>query len=130
MEPMSAGIDRKSTSLGVILNIGAFNFEAMASTHKLLNGVLAALLLYNAAFFVLHLGGEARMWKSVFQDVQAILNILELIAVVSLFVDLVVRFDQITPSLQVPRVVGVGLCVTGLLFKWFVLYLHLSYLVD
>ena len=27
MEPMSAGIDRKSTSLGVILNIGAFNFD-------------------------------------------------------------------------------------------------------
>ena len=81
-------------------------------------------------FFVLHLGGDARIWKSVFQDVQAILNILELIAVVSLFEDLVVRFDQITRSFQVPRVVGVGLCVTGLLFKWFVLYLHLSYLVD
>ena len=126
---MSAGIDRKSTSLGVILNIGAFNFDPMASTRKMLNGVLAALLLYNAAFFVLHLGGEARMWKSVFQDVQAILNILELIAVVSLFVDLVVRLTK-SPSFQVPRVVGVGLCVTGLLFKWFVLYLHLSYLVD
>ena len=86
----------------------------MVPTHKLLNGILAVLLLYNAAFFVLHLGGEARMWKSVFQDVQAIFNILELIAVVSLFVDLVVRFDQIAPSFQVPRVVGVGLCVTGL----------------
>ena len=52
------------------------------------------------------------------------------IAVVALFVDLVVRFDQIAKSWQVPRVAGVGLCVTGMIFKWFVLYLHLSYLVD
>ena len=28
------------------------------------------------------------------------------------------------------RVAGVGLCAAGMLFKWFVLYLQLSYLVD
>ena len=27
-------------------------------------------------------------------------------------------------------VAAVGLCLTGMLFKWFILYLHLSYLVD
>ena len=58
------------------------------------------------------------------------LNIFELIAVMVLFVDLVLRFDHIESRWQVPRVAAVGLCLTGMLFKWFILYLHLSYLVD
>jgi len=98
--------------------------------HRILNGILGVLLAYNASFFALHLSGQSRRWKDALSDVQALLSIMELIAVIALFVDLVVRFDHIAKSWQVPRVVGVGLCVTGLIFKWFVLYLHLSYLVD
>ena len=98
--------------------------------HRILNGILGLLLAYNATFFTLHLTGQSRVWKDALDSLQATLSIMELIAVVALFVDLVVRFDRISPSWQVPRVVGVGLCVTGLVFKWFVLYLHLSYLVD
>ena len=98
--------------------------------NRILNGILGVLLAYNASFFVLHLSGQSRLWKDALSDVQALLSIMELIAVVALFVDLVVRFDQIAKSWQVPRVAGVGLCVTGMIFKWFVLYLHLSYLVD
>ena len=63
-------------------------------------------------------------------EVQSLLNIFELIAVMVLFVDLVLRFDHIASKWQVPRVAAVGLCLTGMLFKWFILYLHLSYLVD
>ena len=63
-------------------------------------------------------------------EVQSLLNIFELIAVMVLFVDLVLRFDHIASRWQVPRVAAVGLCLTGMLFKWFILYLHLSYLVD
>lgn len=97
---------------------------------RVLNGVLGALLAYNAAFFALYLTGQSRVWKDALNDLQSLISILELIAVVALFVDLVIRFDHIAKVWQVPRVIGVGLCVTGLLFKWFVLYLHLSYLVD
>jgi hypothetical protein len=97
---------------------------------RILNGILGVLLVYNASFFALHLTGQSRLWKDALNDLQSLLSILELIAVVALFVDLVIRFDRIAKAWQVPRVIGVGLCVTGLLFKWFVLYLHLSYLVD
>ena len=74
--------------------------------------------------------GQARALAEVLVEVQSILNIFELIAVMVLFVDLVIRFDQIASRWQVPRVAAVGICLTGMLFKWFILYLHLSYLVD
>jgi hypothetical protein len=45
-------------------------------------------------------------------------------------VDLVVRFDRIPSRFQPSRTLAVGLCVAGMLFKWFILYLRLSYLVD
>lgn len=97
---------------------------------RLLNGVLAALLIYNAAFFVMHLSHQSRAWRDALEGVQSVINILELIAVATLFVDLVIRYDRIASPWQVPRVAAVGICVTGMLFKWFVLYLQLSYLVD
>lgn len=98
--------------------------------HRILNGILGMLLAYNASFFTLHLSGQSRLWKDALSEVQALLSIMELIAVLALFVDLVIRFDRIAKAWQVPRVAGVGFCVTGLIFKWFILYLHLSYLVD
>ena len=97
---------------------------------RLLHGTLFALLAYNAAFFYLHLTERARLWKNALDDVQSVLNIMELIAVAALFVDLVIRFDHIPKPRQTLWVMGVGLCVAGMLFKWFVLYLRLSYLVD
>jgi hypothetical protein len=100
------------------------------SPHRILNGVLGALLCYNIAFFFFHLTEQARVWREALEGVQALLNIFELIAVAALFVDLVRRFDNIPAKWQIPRVVGIGLCVAGLFFKWFILYLHLSYLVD
>lgn len=100
------------------------------SPARILSGILAILLAYNATFFALHLTGRARLWKDALNDLQATLSIMELMAVAALFVDLVVRYDNIPNAWQTPRVVAVGLCVAGLLFKWFILYLHLSYLVD
>ena len=104
-------------------------FRAMSPT-RILSSILAVLLAYNATFFALHLTGRARMWKDALSDLQGTLSIMELMAVVALFVDLVVRYDNIPKAWQTPRVIAVGLCVAGLLFKWFILYLHLSYLVD
>ena len=100
------------------------------SPARILSGILAVLLAYNSAFFALHLTGRSRMWKDALNDLQATLSIMELMAVAALFVDLVVRYDNIPKAWQTPRVIAVGLCVAGLLFKWFILYLHLSYLVD
>ena len=100
------------------------------SPARILSGILAILLAYNSVFFALHLTGRSRMWKDALNDLQATLSIMELMAVVALFVDLVVRYDNIPKAWQTPRVIAVGLCVAGLLFKWFILYLHLSYLVD
>ncbi|MDA0728581.1 MAG: hypothetical protein O3B70_05700 [Bacteroidetes bacterium] len=100
------------------------------SPTRLLTGVLFLLLGYNAAFFFFHVQGDARAWASALSDLQSLLNVMELIAVLSLFVDLVVRFDQIPKTNQPWRTLAVGICVAGMLFKWFVLYLRLSYLVD
>lgn len=112
-----------------VLNTGRCNLRPM-SPHRILNGVLGALLCYNLTFFVFHLTDQARAWRDALEGVQSLLNIFELIAVVSLFVDLVRRFDEIPEKWQTPRVAAVGLCVAGMFFKWFILYLQLSYLVD
>lgn len=96
----------------------------------LLNGTLTALLAYNATFLYFLLSDQARMWKDAFEGIQAIVIILESLAVAVLFVDLVLRYDDLHSSWRAGRVVGVGACAMGLLFKWFVLYLQLSYLVD
>ena len=87
-------------------------------------------LAYNGAFVATHLLGESRAWMDALNEVQSALNIMEFIAVAALFVDLVIRYDKIPSTWQPWRVAGVGLCVAGMLFKWFVLYLHLSYLID
>ena len=98
--------------------------------NRILQAVLGLLLGYNVVFFTAHPQGQARALAEALAEVQSLLNIFELIAVMVLFVDLVLRFDHIASRWQVPRVTAVGLCLTGMLFKWFILYLHLSYLVD
>ena len=54
---------------------------------------------------------------------------MELIAVVALFVDLVFGLTASPFVASVPSG-GCGTLRDRLVFKWFVLYLHLSYLVD
>ena len=76
--------------------------------HRILNGILAILLAYNSSFFALHLTGRSRMWKDALNDLQATLSIMELMAVAALFVDLVVRFDNIPKTWQTPRVMQRG----------------------
>ena len=52
--------------------------------HRILNGILGVLLAYNASFFALHLTGQSRLWKDALSEVQALLSIMELIAVIAL----------------------------------------------
>ena len=57
--------------------------------NRILQGVLGLLLGYNVVFFTAHLQGQARALAEALAEVQSLLNIFELIAVMVLFVDLV-----------------------------------------
>jgi len=56
------------------------------------------------------------------------LTIVEFLAIATLFVDLVVRFDKLVERWKVLHVIAVGLCVSGFLFKVFTYYLDSAYL--
>ena len=56
------------------------------------------------------------------------LTIVEFIAIGTLFVDLVVRYDNIKLNLRTLHVIAVGICVCGFLFKAFLYFLHSAYL--
>jgi|TARA_B110000116_G_scaffold211692_1_gene187570 hypothetical protein len=56
------------------------------------------------------------------------LTIVEFLAIATLFVDLVVRFDNISKRWIVLQVIAVGICVCGFLFKVFTYYLDSAYL--
>lgn len=119
-----------SAPVGIGCEHSTFNLGFRMTPQRILSSVLVLLLGYNAVFFAFHLMDKARTIANTMAEVQSLVNVLELIAVGTLFVDLVVRYDQIPQSWRGIRTVAVGLCVTGMLFKWFVLYLRLSYLVD
>ena len=119
-----------SAPVGIGCEHSTFNLAFRMTPQRILSSVLVLLLGYNAVFFAFHLMDKARTVAHAMADVQSLVNVLELIAVGSLFVDLVIRYDQIPQSWRGLRTAAVGLCVTGMLFKWFVLYLRLSYLVD
>ena len=62
------------------------------------------------------------------ESIRIPLTIIELIAIGTLFVDLVLRFDQINKRHRALHVTAVGICVCGFIFKGFVYFLHSAYL--
>ena len=62
------------------------------------------------------------------ESIRVPLTIVEFIAIGTLFIDLVVRFDQINERHRVLHLIAVGICVFGFIFKAFVYFLHSSYL--
>ena len=62
------------------------------------------------------------------ESIRIPLTILELIAIGTLFIDLVVRYDSIKLKLITLHVAAVGICVCGFLFKAFIYFLHSAYL--
>ena len=62
------------------------------------------------------------------ESIRVQLTIVELIAIGTLFVDLIIRFDQINEKLRALHVTAVGICVCGFIFKVFVYFLHSAYL--
>ena len=60
------------------------------------------------------------------ESIRVPLTIVEFIAIGTLFVDLVVRYDSI--QLKTLHLAAVGICVCGFLFKAFIYFLHSAYL--
>lgn len=99
----------------------------------LLNVTLTILLLYNLLFFVArHAPGIDGTGIDSFQLMMkeniAMFTILEVIGVITLFVDLVGRFDSFKQPNKTVRTLAVSLLIVGLLFKLFINYLDSAYL--
>tara|TARA_Y100000739_G_C20495667_1_gene412519 strand:- start:420 stop:722 length:303 start_codon:yes stop_codon:yes gene_type:complete len=62
------------------------------------------------------------------ESIRVPLTIVEFIAIGTLFVDLVVRYDSIKLKLRTLHVAAVVICVCGFLFKAFIYFLHSAYL--
>lgn len=100
----------------------------------LLDASLVLLVLYNAVFLwdVMAHGGDGGRWAQAtmaFIDARrGWVTLFEAIAALSLFVDLVVRFDHYEGRSRKIRVAAIGIAMTGLIFKAFAFYLDSAYL--
>ena len=100
----------------------------------LLDASLAILVLYNMVFLVDVAVTETvpGQWAGrimAFIDARrGWVTLFEAIAALSVFVDLIVRFDAYPPRGRAWRVGAVGLAMAGLVFKAFAFYLDSAYL--
>ena len=62
------------------------------------------------------------------ESVRTPLMIIELIAIATLFVDLVVRYDRIKSRLKALHILAVGFCVASFIFQIFVYYMDSAFL--
>ena len=62
------------------------------------------------------------------ESIRVPLTIVEFIAISTLFIDLILRYDFISKKLRTIHIIGVGICVCGFIFKAFVFFLHSAYL--
>ena len=104
-----------------------------SNNFKMITLTLWMILGYNALFvwteFFPQYVPNASVWVyNGLESIRVPLTIVELIAIGTLFVDLVVRFDQINERLRLLHVTAVGICVCGFIFKVFVYFLHSAYL--
>lgn len=107
--------------------------ELRSNHPKMIAVTLWLMLTLNAIFIWVefmptYLTHAAGIVDKGLESVRAPLTIVEFIAIGTLFVDLVLRFDFIKPRRRTLHVIGVGLCVAGFLFKAFIYFLHSAYL--
>ena len=107
--------------------------KLVSSNNKMMTLNLWLILGLNALFvwteFFPQYVPNASVWVyNGLESIRVPLTIVELIAIGTLFVDLVVRFDQINERLRLLHVTAVGICVCGFIFKAFVYFLHSAYL--
>jgi hypothetical protein len=100
----------------------------------LLDGSLLLLVAYNLVFLVdtIFDGAGAGRWAGAamhfIDERRGWVTLFETIASISLFADLVVRFDAYESNRRNLRVAAIGLAMAGLVFKAFTFYLDSAYL--
>ena len=107
--------------------------ELKSDNPKMIATTLWLMIALNAVFvwaqFFPSIGSAFIAWlDNGLESIRVQLTIIELIAVGTLFVDLVLRYDNINAKLRKLHVAGVGICVCGFIFKAFVHFLHSAYL--
>ena len=107
--------------------------DLRSNNPKMIAITLWLMLTVNGIFFWVEfmpnqLPETAKMINNGLDSVRAPLTIIEFIAIGTLFVDLVLRFDFIKHRLKSLHVLAVGLCVAGFLFKAFIYFLDSAYL--
>jgi hypothetical protein len=75
-----------------------------------------------------HFPISAAFISEIIDSVRAPLMIIEFLAIGTLFVDLVVRYDKIKESLKILHVFAVGFCVSSFMFQIFVYYMDSAFL--
>jgi len=71
---------------------------------------------------------SAEFISEIIDSLRAPLMIIEFLAIGTLFVDLVVRYDKIKESLKILHVFAVGFCVSSFMFQIFVYYMDSAFL--
>jgi len=71
---------------------------------------------------------SAAFISGIIDSLRAPLMIIEFLAIGTLFVDLVVRYDKIKESLKILHVFAVGFCVSSFMFQIFVYYMDSAFL--
>ena len=100
----------------------------------LIDGSLLLLVAYNLVFLVdtIFDGAGVGRWASTvmhfIDERRGWVTLFEAIAALSLFADLVVRFDAYEDKRRNLRVAAIGLAMAGLVFKAFTFYLDSAYL--
>ncbi len=101
---------------------------------RLLDSSLVLLVAYNALFLAdiaLQDGQPDHVAVRIMDFIDARrgwVTLFEAVAAMSLFIDLVVRFDQYEGRWRSVRIAGVAIAGAGLVFKAFAFYLNSSYL--
>jgi len=91
------------------------------------------MIVINSLFLISEFMDEAFPFVAenivtVMDYVRTPLMIIEFIAIGTLFVDLVVRFDKLKVNLQTAHVIAVGFCVVSFVFQIFVFYMDTAFL--
>ena len=100
----------------------------------LLDVSLVLLVIYNGLFLldVIFNGEGLGRWAVTFMAFidarRGWVTLFEVIAALSVFVDLIVRFDAYENRRRNARVTAIAICMAGLVFKAFTFYLNSAYL--
>jgi len=104
------------------------------SEQQLLDASLVLLVAYNAVFLWDVIWGDQAFGQpaagimAFINDRRGWVTLFEAIAALSLFADLVVRFDAYPHRKRQVRIAGIAISMAGLVFKAFTFYLDSAYL--